>query len=131
MRGLRVILAGIHTGAVVAVACTILNAAYPVGVGLQQAATWGLTYCGQLVCAGIGGTTAIVWGVIAAAVAGEGWKPFGEAFGGAVVATCGAIAGGFGLAYATTMAPQRQGPHFPGGLVAYLIQSLGDLLEWL
>jgi len=54
----------------------------------------------------------------------EGQRPFGETFGGAVVATCGAIAGGFALAYVTAMAPQWQGPHFPGGLAAYLIQSL-------
>jgi hypothetical protein len=121
---LRVILVGIHTGAVVAVAYTVLNAAHPAGVGLQQVATWGLAYFGQLVCARVGGTTALVWGVIAAAVAGEGWRPFGEAFGGAVVATCGAIAGGFGLAYVTTMVLQWQGPCFLGRLTAYLIQSL-------
>ena len=123
MRRLRAILAGVRMGAAAAVACTILNAVHPAGVGLQLAATWGLTYCGQLVCARVGGTTAIVWGVIAAAVAGESWRPFGEVFGCAVVATCGAIAGGFTSAYVTAMA-QWQGPHFPGGLAAYLIQSL-------
>jgi hypothetical protein len=124
MRYLTVILAGVRMGAVAAVACTVLNAVHPAGVGLQQAAAWGLAYCGQLVCAKIGGTIAVVWGAIAAAVAGESWRAFGEAFGGAVVATCGAIAGGFTLAYGTAMAPQWQGPHFPGGLAAYLIQSL-------
>src|SRR5271168_3347628 len=74
--------------------------------GLQQAATWGLTYCGQLVCARVGGTAAPIAGVIAALVGGEIWRPFGEALGGAVVATCGAIAGGFALAYVAAMAPQ-------------------------
>ena len=89
MRHLRVILTGVRMGAVVAVACT------PAGVGLHQAATWGLTYCMQLVCASVGGTTGLIWEVIATVVAGESWRRFGEVFGGAMVATCGAIAGGF------------------------------------
>jgi len=127
MRRLGVILTGVRMGAVVAVGCTVLKAVHPAGVGLQQAVTWLLTYCGQLVCARVGGTTAVVWGVIAAVVAGEGWRPFGEDFGGAVVATCGAIAGGFALAYVAAMAPQWQGPHFPGGLASYLIQSLSSI----
>jgi hypothetical protein len=46
--------------------------------------------------------------------------PSGEIFGGTMVA----IAGGFALACVTAMASQWQGPHFPGGLAAYLIQSL-------
>lgn len=50
----------------------------------------------------------------------EGRRPFGETFGDTMVA----IAGGFALAYVAAMAPQWQGPHFPGGLAAYLIQSL-------
>jgi hypothetical protein len=78
-----------------------------------------------------GGTTAIVWGMITAAVAGESWRSFGEVFGGAVVATYGAIAGGFALVYMTAMAPQWQGPYFPGGLAAYLTQSLRWPREWL
>ena len=124
IRYLKVILAGVHMGTVVAVAYTVLNAVNPAGVGLQQAATWGLTYCGQLVCARVGGTTGLVWGVVAAVVAGESWRPFGQAFGGAVMATCSAIAGGFVVAYVTAMMPQWQGPYFPGGLAAYLIQVL-------
>ena len=124
MRHLKVILASVHIGAVVAVACIVLNAVHPASVSLQQATTWGLAYYGQLTCARVGGATGLVWGMIAAVVAGESWRPFGEAFGGAVVATYGAIAGGFTVAYVIVIAPQWQGPQFPGGLAAYLIQSL-------
>ena len=105
MRYLRVILAGVRMVAVVTFACTVLNAVHPAGVGLQQAAKWAIIYSGQLVCARAGGKAASFAGGIAALVGGESWRPFGEAFGGAVVATCGAIAGGFALAYAAAMAP--------------------------
>lgn len=125
MRCMRVILAGVRTGAVVAVAWMVLNAIYPAGVGLKQVVTWGLGYHGQLICARAGGTTAIIWGMVAATVAGESWRSFGEVFGGAVAATCGATAGGFALVYVAAMAPQWQGPHFPGGLVAYLREQMG------
>ena len=86
--------------AVVTFACTVLNAVHPAGVGLQQAATWAIIYCGQLVYARVGGITASFAGAIAALVGGESWRPFGE-----VVATCGVIAGGFALAYVAAMAP--------------------------
>jgi hypothetical protein len=125
MRCMRVILAGVRTGAVVAVAWMVLNAIYLAGVGLKQVVTWELGYHGQLICARAGGTTAIIWGMVAATVAGESWRSFGEVFGGAVVATCGATAGGFALVYVMAMAPQWQGPHFPGGLVAYLREEMG------
>jgi hypothetical protein len=59
MRYLRVILAGVRMGAVVAVAYTILNAEHPAGVGLRQAVTWGLAYCGQLAGARVGGKTGL------------------------------------------------------------------------
>jgi hypothetical protein len=117
MRCLRVILAGVCTGAVVAVAWMVLNAVYPAGVGLEQVVTWGLGHYGQLICARAGGTRAIVWGTITATVAGESWRSFGEVF--------GATAGGFALVYVAAMAPQWQGPHFPGGLVAYLREQMG------
>ena len=41
-----------------------------------------------------------------------------------MVATCGAIAGGFALAHVAAMAPQWQGPNFPGGLAAHLANDL-------
>ena len=59
----------------------------------------------------------------------EGRRPCEEIFGGAVAATYGAIAGGFVFAYVMAMASQWQGPHFPGGLAAYLIQSLRSPLR--
>ena len=124
MRQLRALLTGVRMGAIAAVGYTVLNNVNPVGVGLQLAAAWTLAYCAQVVCARFGGTTTPVWGAIVAVVAGESWRPFGAAFGGAMVATCGAIAGGFGLAYVTTMVLQWQGPCFLGRLTAYLIQSL-------
>ena len=86
MRCMRVILAGVRTGAVVAVAWMVLNAIYLAGVGLKQVVTWELGYHGQLICARAGGTTAIIWGMVAATVAGESWRSFGEVFGGTAVA---------------------------------------------
>jgi len=49
----------------------------------------------------------------------EGRWPSEEIFGGTMVAISG-----FALAYVTAMASQWLGSHFPGGLAAYLIQSL-------
>lgn len=123
MRRFRALLAGVHIGAVVAVGYTVLNDVNPVGVGLQLAAAWTLAYCAQVVCARFGGTTTPVWGAIVAAVAGESWRPFGAAFGGAMVATCGAIAGGFAAAY---LALQWQ--HFPVGPAVYLFKPSDGVL---